>query len=122
MPNRNRLTVIRLSCADQVPEGESNMKTAGVAELKASLSKYLKHVKDGEEVIITERGKAIARVVPFTRSGPSPAEYEEMVKTGVIIPAKNPGGLPSDFWDRPRPADPDRSMLKALLEEREEGR
>ena len=49
------------------------MKTAGVAELKASLSKYLKHVKDGKEVIITERGKAIARVVPFTRSGPSPA-------------------------------------------------
>ena len=97
------------------------MKTAGVAELKASLSKYLKHVKDGEEVIITERGKAIARVVPFTRSGPSPAEYEEMVKTGVIRPARKKQLRP-DFWELPRPADPDGSTLKALLQEREEGR
>ncbi len=95
------------------------METAGVAELKAKLSDYLKRVKAGEEVIVTERGKAIARVVPFTRSGANPAEYEEMIRAGIIIPAKAP--LPPDFRDRPRPADPEGRALKALLEMREEG-
>ena len=49
------------------------MRTAGVAGLKAKLSKYLEAVKAGEEVIVTEHGKAIARVVPYTRSGATPA-------------------------------------------------
>ncbi len=96
------------------------METAGVAELKAKLSGYLERVKAGAEITVTERGKAIARVVPFTRSGPSPAEYEEMVRAGIIRPAKQ--ALPLDFWDRPRAADPGGTVLKALLEEREEGR
>jgi len=95
------------------------METAGVAELKAKLSDYLKRVKAGEEVIVTERGKAIARMVPFTRSGPTPAEYEEMIRTGIIRPAKRQE-LPPDFWDQ-MPADPKGSVLRALLEEREEG-
>jgi antitoxin (DNA-binding transcriptional repressor) of toxin-antitoxin stability system len=36
-------------------------KTASVAQLKAKLSAYLDTVKAGEEVIVTERGHAIAR-------------------------------------------------------------
>ena len=96
------------------------MKTAGVAELKAKLSGYLERVKAGEEIIVTERGKAIARVIPFTRSGPTPAEYEEMVRAGIIRPAKE-DKLPPDFWER-RVEDPEGSVLKALLEEREEHR
>jgi antitoxin (DNA-binding transcriptional repressor) of toxin-antitoxin stability system len=87
--------------------------------LKARLSDYLKHVKAGEEVIITERGKAIARVVPFTRSGPTPAEREEMIRAGLLIPAKQK--LPPDFWDRPFAEDPEGAVLEALLKEREEG-
>jgi hypothetical protein len=31
------------------------MKTASVSKLKASLSEYLKRVKAGEEVLVTER-------------------------------------------------------------------
>ena len=95
------------------------MKTAPVSDLKAHLSDYLKHVKAGEEVIITERGKAIARVIPFTRSGPTPAEREEMILAGLLRPARRK--LPADFWDRPRAQDPEGAVLKALLEEREEG-
>ena len=97
------------------------MEAAGVAELKAKLSGYLERVKAGEEIIVTERGKAIARVVPFTRSGPTPAEYEEMVRAGIIRPAKE-DKLPPDFWEGPWIEDPGDRMLKALLEDREEGR
>lgn len=96
------------------------METAGVAELKAKLSDYLKRVKAGEEVIVTERGKAIARVVPFTTNGPTPAEYEEMIRAGIIRPAKK-RGLPPDFWDRPRASASGGSLVDAVLEEREEG-
>ncbi|PYN64673.1 MAG: type II toxin-antitoxin system prevent-host-death family antitoxin, partial [Candidatus Rokuibacteriota bacterium] len=43
------------------------MTSAAVAKLKASLSEYLARVKAGEEVIVTERGKPIAKIVPFGR-------------------------------------------------------
>ena len=33
---------------------------AKVSELRASMSKYLARVKEGEEVVITQRGKPVA--------------------------------------------------------------
>lgn len=39
------------------------MITAGIKELKNNLSRYLTLVKRGEDVIITERGKSVARIV-----------------------------------------------------------
>jgi antitoxin (DNA-binding transcriptional repressor) of toxin-antitoxin stability system len=46
------------------------MRTAGIRELKAKLSEYLGHVKDGEVVLVTERGHVIAEI---TRPGQSAA-------------------------------------------------
>jgi len=40
------------------------MKTANIAEAKAHFSALLAEVEAGEEVIITRRGKPIARIVP----------------------------------------------------------
>jgi prevent-host-death family protein len=94
-------------------------ESVNVTELKACLSSYLKRVKAGEDVIITERGKAIARITPLNRGGPTPARYQEMIEAGIIRPGR--GELPEDFWDRPRVADPEGLVLKALLEERESG-
>jgi prevent-host-death family protein len=39
------------------------MLTAGIKEFKNRLSHYLSFVKNGEDVVISERGKVIARVV-----------------------------------------------------------
>jgi prevent-host-death family protein len=36
----------------------------GVRELKAQLSRYLGRVKDGQTIVITERGREVARIVP----------------------------------------------------------
>jgi prevent-host-death family protein len=97
------------------------MKSAPVAKLKASLSEYLARVKAGEEVIVTERGKPIAKIVPLDRDqGEIPAHLLEKARAGLI--RLGSGKIPKGFWKLPRPADPTGAVLKALLEERESGR
>jgi prevent-host-death family protein len=97
------------------------MKSAAVAKLKASLSEYLARVKAGEEIIVTERGKPIAKIVPFGRDEAQfPPHVLELARAGLI--RLGSGKLPKGFWKMPRPADPTGAVLKALLEEREGGR
>ena len=38
--------------------------TVGVRELKASLSEHLRRVANGESIVVTDRGRAVARLVP----------------------------------------------------------
>jgi prevent-host-death family protein len=40
----------------------------GVRELKARLSEYLRQVKAGDVLVITERGKPIGRILPAEQS------------------------------------------------------
>jgi prevent-host-death family protein len=42
--------------------------SVGVRELKARLSEYLRAVKDGQTVVITEHGKEVARLSPVAQS------------------------------------------------------
>ena len=39
------------------------MIKAGIKEVKNNLSRFLAHVKAGEEIMITERGKPVARII-----------------------------------------------------------
>ncbi len=96
------------------------MKTAPVSELKARLSEYLNQVKAGMEVLITDRGKPVARLVPIPRSKNLKESLVRMEKQGLI--KLGSGKLPKDFWRMDRPDDPKGLVLKALMEEREEGR
>ena len=43
-------------------------QTIGVRELKARLSEYLRQVKQGRTLVITERGKPVGRLVPVGQS------------------------------------------------------
>ena len=45
------------------------MQAVGIKELKNNLSRLLLSVKSGEDLVITERGRVIARIVP-ERVGP----------------------------------------------------
>lgn len=97
------------------------MKSAAVAELKATLSKYLARVKAGEEVVVTERGKPIAKIVPLPRDAANAtAHLSELARGGLIRIGS--GKLPEGFWKMPRPKDSRGSALQALLEERAEER
>ena len=44
------------------------MAQVGVRELKNQLSRYLKRVRDGEEIIVTEHGRSVARLLPVITS------------------------------------------------------
>ncbi len=95
------------------------MKITSVAKLKASLSEYLRQVKAGEEVLVTERGKPVAKLVPTDSSKALPEHLCEMEKHGLV--KRGTGKLPKNFWDLPRPKDPKGLVRKAVLREREEG-
>ncbi len=95
------------------------MKTTTVSKLKASLSAYLRQVKAGEEVLVTERGRPIAKLTSALGSGPLPDHLIEMEKQGLI--KRGAHKLSKKFWDLPRPLDPKGAVRKTLLQEREEG-
>jgi prevent-host-death family protein len=99
---------------------EKVMKTAAVSELKARLSEYLNQVKAGMEVLITDRGKPVARLVPLSRSKDLKESLVRMEKEGLIRIGS--GKLPKNFWRMNRPDDSNGMVLKALLDEREAGR
>lgn len=46
---------------------------------------------------------------------------KELARKGKIV-TRGSGRVPDDFWEMPRPHDPEGLLLKALLEERREGR
>jgi prevent-host-death family protein len=94
-------------------------KPVNVAELKATLSSHLKTVKRGEEILITKPGKPIAWIVLYGRAGTIPDEHAELIRTGQMRPPRK--RQPDQVWDEPLVPDPDDSVLKALLEERESG-
>lgn len=95
------------------------MKRAAVSRLKASLSEYIRRVKGGEEVIVTERGRPVARLVPFHEGESFEEHLLEMAKDGLI--RLGTGKLPAGFWRLPRPADPEGLVRAALGEERRDG-
>ena len=97
------------------------MKTTAISRLKTSLSEYLLKVKAGEEVIVTDRGKPVARIVPIERGEIEiPPHLLTLERAGLVRIGKE--ALPGGFWSMPRPKDRKGLALAKLLEEREEGR
>ena len=95
------------------------MQTTTVSRLKTSLSAYLRQVKAGEEVVITEHGRPIARLLPLPGVASMPEHVRDLEERGLLKRGRKP--LPADFWDLPRPADPQGAVRKAIERERDEG-
>ena len=95
------------------------IKTASVSELKARLSAYLDIVRQGDEVLVTDRGRLIARLAPVTGEQSEESRRELLLRTGRLRPPRTK--LPGDFWKRARPEDRKGRGLAALLAERESG-
>ncbi|MBI2501104.1 MAG: type II toxin-antitoxin system prevent-host-death family antitoxin [Deltaproteobacteria bacterium] len=85
------------------------------------MSEYLSKVKRGGEIIVTDRGHPIAKLVPFTVASSTSAERQRLIREGLIEPGRT-GRVPRNFLQQPKIKDPEGLILKALLEERREGR
>jgi prevent-host-death family protein len=61
----------------------------GIRELRLNLSRYVARAKTGTEVVVTERGRPVARLVKIG-GDEDDAVYDRLVREGVITPALRP--------------------------------
>jgi prevent-host-death family protein len=54
----------------------------GIRELRNHLSQYLDKVQRGQEVVVTDRGRAVARVVPLDGE----RRIDRLIAEGVVTP------------------------------------
>jgi prevent-host-death family protein len=62
------------------------MKTVGIRELKNRLSEYIREVRSGESVLVTDRGEVVAELTPpgqGTADGDVPAALLALAKRGL---------------------------------------
>jgi prevent-host-death family protein len=93
--------------------------TASVAQLKARLSEYLRQVKGGSELVITERGIPVARLSPLDAERRRSTRAERLARAGLL--RRGAGKLRKSLLTPPA-GDPQlgRDVLEALLAERGE--
>jgi antitoxin (DNA-binding transcriptional repressor) of toxin-antitoxin stability system len=59
------------------------MKTVGVRELKDRLSEYLRRVRSGESLLVTDRGEVVAEFSP-----PGRAQADPSIPAGLLVLAR----------------------------------
>jgi prevent-host-death family protein len=93
----------------------------GIADLKARLSEYLARVQAGEEIVVADRGRPVARLVPpmWTDASAENARLLDMQRRGLI--RLGTGVLPDEIWEKELPEDPHAMVRAALEADRDEG-
>jgi len=86
--------------------------TVGIREAKIHFSNLMKKVRKGMEIIITDRGKPVGKIVPLNRPSPSLAErINDLEMRGIIEEKKSP------FKNLPPPVPLDGDIAQKLLQE-----
>jgi prevent-host-death family protein len=94
------------------------MRTVNIADLKNNLSAHLERVRAGEELLVKDRNRPIARLVPLTSGEDLDAEELELAATGIVrLPS---GSLPDSFWKMPAPRVSFEDAVSAVTSERDE--
>lgn len=93
--------------------------TVDVQELQSALPEYLSLVKEGQLIVVTERGRAFARIEPIdnARDEISKERLAALEHAGLLRRGK--GGLREALASLERPEDPEGLSLRALLNERD---
>lgn len=95
----------------------ATMRQVNVTELKNRLSQYLRLVKRGESLEITERSVPIARLTGLPAGGRGPEDLQRLVRDGIVSPARRQGGA-GEIQTSAVPCAGD--AVEALVEERGE--
>ena len=88
------------------------MDSVGVRELRDRLSEYLRRVKAGERLVVTERGRPVALLSPPADT-PADRRLEAMLRDGA---GRWQGGKPRGAARPPRIKGP--SIAQAVVEDR----
>ena len=94
--------------------------SANVATLKARLSEYLRHVKAGNEVVVTQRGVPIARLTGLETSERRATRRDRLARAGSLKLGR--GSLRATLLTPPTGEPVGGEVLDALLAERNETR
>jgi prevent-host-death family protein len=87
----------------------------GLKEANQHFSKLMKAVREGEEVLLTESGKPLARIVPLRDGDKSEAAIARLEVSGFLRAAAKPEPMP-DWKPRPIRGVP---MVRTIREERD---
>jgi prevent-host-death family protein len=93
------------------------VRSTNIADLRNRLTQYLREVRTGEEVIVRDRQRPIAKIVPFTVDDDD-AEDAALVADGLM--RKGSGALPASFWKARRPRVAVRAIVAAVRADRDE--
>ena len=96
------------------------MRRVPISELKAKLSQFLHLVQGGEDGIVTDRGRPVARLSGLSGDAGRSGRLERLIRLGRVRPPLEP--FAADPARKPRPSDPSGRALEVLLEERRTGR
>ena len=95
------------------------MATIGVRELRRDASRWLARVRAGEVIVVTDRGRPVAKMIPLRE----PGGYESLVAEGRIAPGPgHPIGRVLGDLDAELPPDEGPSVSKALAALRDDER
>jgi prevent-host-death family protein len=101
---------------------DGHMKKAGIAALKNNLSRYLDQVRGGESILVMDRNRPVAQIVPLPSNGRGLVAKEDRLarleRKGLI----RRGVTGSLKWlEKRRPVKLKGSVLQDLLDERGSG-
>ena len=98
------------------------MKKASLTETKNRLSALIDEVREGETILVLDRGRPVARIESVVGQTPgSPGRLERLERKGLVRRAK--ASVPDDLLATlPPRAKGGASALEALLSERDAGR
>ena len=92
------------------------MRSTNIADLRNRLTQYLQEVRSGEEIVVRDRQRPIAKIVPFSVDDDD-AETIALVAGGLM--RKGSGSIPASFWSARRSRVTRRAAVAAISDERD---
>ena len=94
------------------------MRTVNISDLKNNLNAYLERVRAGEELLVKDRNRPVARIVPLAGGEDLTSEEMELAAAGLVrLPTSS---LPDSFWKMPAPHISFEVAVSAVAPERGE--
>ena len=95
------------------------MRSVKLSELKKNLDEFLNEVRQGEELVIRDRNRPIAKLVPLQSPDDEEARMEALVAAGKIRRPQR-DSFPESFWEEDGPRVSLEKIVAAVMADRDE--